>query len=244
MMRFRRPSLFAVLLTLAGVAFFVRLGIWQLDRASEKEVLLHRFATAVRAPIRDFASVQRGALPHRYPHLVVSGHYLTGHKYMLDDQVHDHRDGVQVYAVFQPDGRQRLLLVDLGFLPREGAYQKLPQLLPLKPGAVQIKGIYAPPPPPGLKLGGNALAKQKAWPKLTTYIDMRQISHDLHAPVYPRVLLLDPDPSTAYVRQWTPTFMPPARHRGYAFQWFTFAFAAVVIFVILHRKRDNGEDDE
>jgi surfeit locus 1 family protein len=33
--------------------------------------------------------------------------------------------------------------------------------------------------------------------------------------------------------------MPPARHRAYAFQWFTFAAAAVVMFVVLHRKRRN-----
>jgi cytochrome oxidase assembly protein ShyY1 len=31
--------------------------------------------------------------------------------------------------------------------------------------------------------------------------------------------------------------MPPERHRAYAFQWFTFALAAVVIFVLLHRQR-------
>ena len=31
--------------------------------------------------------------------------------------------------------------------------------------------------------------------------------------------------------------MPPARHRAYAFQWFTFALAAVVILLVVHRKR-------
>ena len=31
--------------------------------------------------------------------------------------------------------------------------------------------------------------------------------------------------------------MPPARHRAYAFQWFAFAVAAVVILLVLHRKR-------
>ncbi|TAL88103.1 MAG: SURF1 family protein, partial [Rhodanobacter sp.] len=31
--------------------------------------------------------------------------------------------------------------------------------------------------------------------------------------------------------------MPPIRHRAYAFQWFSFALAAVVILLVLHRKR-------
>ena len=243
MIRLRRPSWFAVLLTLAGVAFFVRLGVWQLDRAAGKEVLLRRFATAASAPVQDFDSVQGRVDPDRYPHLRLHGKFLQHRFYILDDQIHAGRGGVQVYAPFQASGHARLLLVDLGFLPRRDAEQ-LPDLPPLPQGPIDLEGIYVPPPPPGLKLGGNALAGQQDWPKTTIYIDLGQIGADLHAGIYPRVLLLDPDPSTAYVRQWTPTFMPPARHRGYAFQWFSFALAAIAIFVILHRKRDTGDDDE
>jgi len=242
--RLRRPSWFAVLLTVAGVLFFVRLGIWQLHRAAEKKVLLARFADAASAPLQDFSSIRGGLVPTRYPHLRVHGQYLPGRSYMLDDQEIAGRPGVEVYAPFRVDGRDRELLVGLGFLPREGARLKLPQLPPLKPGPVTLEGIYAPPPAPGLKLGGNALARQHAWPKLTTYIDMQQIAGDLHAGLYPRVLLLDPDPAVAYLRKWKPGFIPPARHYGYAFQWFSFALAAVVIFVILHRKTESGEDDE
>jgi len=38
----RRPTWFAVALTVVGVLAFVRLGIWQLDRADEKDELLRR----------------------------------------------------------------------------------------------------------------------------------------------------------------------------------------------------------
>jgi cytochrome oxidase assembly protein ShyY1 len=33
--------------------------------------------------------------------------------------------------------------------------------------------------------------------------------------------------------------MPPARHRAYALQWFSFALAAIVMFVVLHRVRHD-----
>jgi cytochrome oxidase assembly protein ShyY1 len=56
--------------------------------------------------------------------------------------------------------------------------------------------------------------------------------------LYPRVLALDADASSIYVRKHTLDLsMPPARHRAYAFQWFAFAVAAVVILLVLHRKR-------
>jgi cytochrome oxidase assembly protein ShyY1 len=39
--------------------------------------------------------------------------------------------------------------------------------------------------------------------------------------------------------------MPPARHRAYALQWFSFAIAAIVMFFVLHRvKRDDATTDE
>lgn len=241
MMRLRRPSWFALTLTLVGVVLFVRLGIWQLHRADEKEVLLRRFAAAAQAPLQDFADVAGHATPDRYPHVRVHGRYLPQRDYLLDDQVVGGQIGVRVYAPFVPDAGDTLLLVNLGFLPRQGAQQRLPDRPPLPAGETTLTGLYAPPPPAGLKLGGNALPREARWPKLTIYIDLEAIGADLGRRLYPRVLLLDQDPASPYVRLWTPDFMPPARHRGYALQWFSFAIAAVVIFLVLHRRRDHDE---
>ncbi|WP_439955118.1 SURF1 family cytochrome oxidase biogenesis protein [Klebsiella pneumoniae] len=47
------------------------------------------------------------------------------------------------------------------------------------------------------------------------------------------------------MRSWTANVMPPARHRAYALQWFSFALAAIVMFFVLHRvKRDDTPDQE
>jgi cytochrome oxidase assembly protein ShyY1 len=72
---------------------------------------------------------------------------------------------------------------------------------------------------------------------VTLAIDRDEIAADLQRPLLPRVLLLDPDPASGFARAWTPNLMPPARHEAYAFQWFAFAVAAVVIFVLLHWKK-------
>ncbi|WP_206064303.1 SURF1 family protein [Oleiagrimonas sp. C23AA] len=237
-MRLRRPSVFAVLLTLAGVVLFIRLGIWQLNRAVEKEQLLRRFATANSAPTVPFSKVAAGAPAHAYPHVSVAGHFLRHHLYVMDDQVLGDRVGVQVYAPFVVSGGQRVVLVGLGFLPRGGSGKTLPYIPPLPDHRMTLHGLYVPPPAPALRMGGNRLPDQKQWPKTMIYMDLGDISKDLGHPLYPRRLLLDPDPAQPYVRKWTPGVMPPARHRGYAFQWFSFAAAAVAIFVILHRRRD------
>ena len=237
MISFRRPSLFAVLLTLAGIAAFIALGIWQLRRAHEKEILLARFAQAARAAVQPFAQVADAPPQSTYPHVRVRGRYASRRIYILDDRLHAGQLGVNVFVPFLPDRGSRGLLVNEGFLPREGPREALPDLPPLPEGEVTLTGLYAPAPAPGLKLGGNPLTRESAWPKLLTFIDLHALAGDLHQALYPRVLLLDADPASPYVRQWVPDVMPPARHRAYALQWFTFALAALVIFFIMHRKR-------
>ena len=243
--RLRRPSWFAVALTVCGVAAFVALGLWQLRRADYKVALLARFAQAAHAPLQPFAAVEKVSGDAAYPHATVRGQFLPDRVYLLDDQMRADQLGVVAYASFRPDNRDRVLLVALGFLPRQGVAQSLPDLPPLRAGETTLTGIYASAPRPGLKLGGNRLPAQTKWPKLVTYIDLSDIAADLGRTLYPRVLLLDPDPATTYVRLWVPDTMPPARHRAYALQWFTFALAAVVIFFVMHRVHGdapNGND--
>ncbi len=239
----RRPSWFALLLTVAGALLFIRLGVWQLHRADEKEQILRRYATAETAAPRDFAAVASNPPVDAFPRILAQGEYLTDRLYLLDNPKHDQRGGVEVYAPFRLRSGDRLLLVDLGFLPGNGTDQA-PQLPPLSTGVQTLQGLYVPAPGVGFEMGGNALARQTQWPKTTVYLDLPQVAADLGTALYPQVLILDADPSSIYVREHTIDFsaMPPARHRAYAFQWFTFAVAAVVILLVLHRRRPSRSD--
>ncbi|WP_243042843.1 SURF1 family protein [Dyella sedimenti] len=241
----RRPSWFALLLTAAGALLFIRLGVWQLHRADEKEHILRRYAAAETAPPRDFAAVAEKPPVDAYARVKVQGAYIADKLYLLDNPRHDQRGGVEVYAPFRPHGGDRLLLVDLGFLPGNGTDES-PQLPPLPAGEQALQGLYVPAPGVGFEMGGNALARQSRWPKTTVYLDLPQVAADLGAPLYPQVLALDQDTASIYVREHTIDFsaMPPARHRAYAFQWFTFAVVAVVVLLVLHRRRPTRPPDE
>lgn len=250
MIGFRRPPWWALLLTAAGALLFVRLGVWQLHRADFKEALLRRYAASASAPRQDFARVAEAPPADGFPRVQVDGRYLVDRLYLLDNPQHDERGGVEVFAPFELHDQSQLLLVDLGFLPGNGTAQA-PQLPPLPTGEISLEGLYVPPPPTGFEMGGNALARQTRWPKSSIFLDPVEVARDLGRPLYPRVLALDADQASIYVRVHTLDFssMPPARHRAYAFQWFSFAIAAVVILLVLNRKRRPREsrsqnDDE
>lgn len=252
MMRLRKPSWLAVALLIAGLALFVALGIWQLQRGAFKQDLLDRFAASSIAPTQPFADAAANRPTETvYPHVRVDGQFLSDQVYVLDNQRRNGRSGVLVFVPLLPQSAcrdsncksARALLVNLGFLPRLPGPRSLPDLPPMAQGKVELTGLYAPPPGSGLRLGGNPLPRQSDWPKSTTWIDLDQIGEDLGRTLYPRVLLLDPEVDTPFVRSWAPETMPPVRHYGYAFQWFAFAFAALIIFYILHRPRRNKNPD-
>ena len=225
---------------MAGALLFIRLGVWQLHRADFKEALLRRYAASVSAPLQDFAKVAEAPPADGFPRVRVRGHYLADRLYLLDNPKHDGRGGVEVFAPFALHGQSQLLLVDLGFLPGNGN-GKTPQLPPLPTAEVSLQGLYVPPPPVGFEMGGDALSRQTRWPKNSIFMDPAEIARDLGRPLYPRLLALDADPASIYVRVHTLDFgdMPPARHRAYAFQWFSFAIAVVVILLVLNRKRGS-----
>lgn len=233
------PSLFAWLLTLAGVVVFCMLGIWQLDRKAEKEKFLTAFAEAPKSAPVELATVVDIADDARYPHVHATGHFIADRGYLFDEQFHDGNPGVRVVAAFDT-GSTRLLLVDRGWVAWNHAPGTQPTMPPL-PSQRDISGIYAPYPGGGIRVGGDPLPSQTTWPKLTLHIDPAEISADLGRQVLPRILLSDPASSSGFVREWTPNVMPPERHAAYAFQWFALAAAAVVILIARHwRKVDNA----
>lgn len=240
MRRWQRPTAFAVLLTAFGIAGFIALGIWQLERAAGKQRLLERYSElAHQAPVA-FDSVRSVTDELRYPHVYIRGHYLPDRGYLLDEQPHGEDIGVQVIAVFAGDGEDKLLLVDRGWVPWSHAPGTLPKYPPVPTGNLDLKGIYAAYPGTGLRIGGNALVREAAWPKLTLYLDRADLAADLGKPVFARMLLLDPDTDSGFAREWKPNVLPPQRHQAYAVQWFGFAIVALLIFISMHWKKEDN----
>lgn len=225
------------MLVVAGIGAFSTLGNWQLQRAVEKQALLASYAGAAANTAIPLGEARRREAGIVNPHVSVRGRFDSVHAYLLDDQIREGRQGVLAFAVFEPDNGAQPLLVNRGFITRD----RFEKLLALPADDIELTGLYAPSPGSGLRLGGNALPGQEHWPKLTIYIDPTEIGDDLGRKIDSRVLLLDSDPTSGFVRDWTPQVMSPQRHRGYAFQWFCFAIASAVIFIVLHWRREPGE---
>ena len=236
--RWHRPGWLAIVSASFGACLFTWLGFWQLHRATEKEALLAAYAGAAKiAPVM-LSQARRVPVGEIYPHVRVRGRYDLQRDYVLDDQVRDGRQGVIVLSPFKPDDGALALLINRGFIVKD-EHAQVPVIPELPSAEVELSGLYAPTPGTGLRLGGNALRGQAHWPKLTIHIDTTEIGEDLGYRIDSRVILLDADPASGFTREWTPQIIPPERHLGYAVQWFGFLVTTIVIFIVLHWRREK-----
>jgi len=128
------------------------------------------------------------------------------------------------------------LLVDRGWVPFTGSRARLPDVTLKADGPVRLTGRVAPLPSPGLASGRAAPAGTGPWPRVTSYPDIGQLAVALDRPLYSHILLLDAAAPFGYVRAWQPPGLPPLRHFSYAVQWWTFAVATLILWVLLSRR--------
>lgn len=230
-----RPPPWAWLATLSLLALLLGLGSWQLRRAHDKEVLLADYARAARQP----PLALRGDSPAPDTAAVAAsaqGTYLADRQMLLDNQSSRGRPGYQVWTPMRL-AAGGLILVDRGWIGLNRDPRILPQ--PAAPqGEAAVRGLWRALPRPGLRLAHPQIRSGQAFPAVVEYPTPADVATLLDEPVAPGVLLLAPDQPGGFVRDWNPGGeFPPARHYGYAVQWFALALTLLVIFVRMNLKR-------
>lgn len=223
------------LLALAGLALFLSLGRWQLDRAAEKRALVAGFDRGGAA----LAELPPGLAPvQRFQRLRAQGRYDPARQFLLDNMT---ADGVAGYRVLTPlvldDGR--VLLVDRGFVPGSGDRSRLPDVT-VGGQPREVTGRADTLPRPGIELTAPPAS---GWPRIVGFPRIEEIEVALGQPTFPQLLLLDPDQPDGYRRQWAPPALGPDRHLGYAVQWFAFAATVCVIWVLLSFRTVETKSD-
>ncbi len=235
-----RFSAFGAALTLFGVAFFIWLGTWQLDRAEQKEALLAQYEVGQRTRVA-ITSANADQLS-RYQRVSVTGRYDSTRQILLDNMPsHAGRPGFRVLTPMQtPAG---WLLVDRGWLPLGATRAELPDI---SVGETErnITGTMDALPRAGLQLESVPIAANAPWPRVLSFPAQDAVEQQLGHKLIPGVLLLDPSHPEGYERIWEAHLgFKPERHIGYAVQWFALAAAAVIIFILMGFRTKKATDE-
>jgi len=231
------PGLASTLLALIGAALCVRLGVWQWHRGSTAQAEWTRFARGTER-LQELGRGPVSALP-LFQRVAVSGELDGAHQFLLDNRSFRGRPGYEVLTPLKRAANPPLL-IDRGWVPFTGSRARLPQVSLEAPQCVSLTGRLADLPSPGLASGRVPPDPQAPWPKLTSFPSLGQLAAAFGAPLAPRILLLDPQASFGYAREWQPPGMSPLRHFAYALQWWCFAALALVVWAVMGARRPRG----
>jgi surfeit locus 1 family protein len=225
------PSIAAA--TLMGL--FVGLGVWQLNRAQEKEAMHLRYELRSQGPADSLTLPIQDRQAWQYRRVRTTGRFMTHRQFLLDNQVSRGEVGYHVLTPFKPAGHRRLVLVDRGWVPLGASRERLPDV-DVTDAKVAVKGTVYLPYEQSFSLGGMA-AGESGWPLRVQFVEFDSMASRLEQPLAHMILRLDPQSPYGYRREWQITPFGPERHRGYAVQWFALAVALLVIYVAVNLER-------
>ncbi len=228
-----QPGLWSIALTLAGVALFSGLGMWQLERAAFKDAVQQNYQQRLAEDYQRFdADAPLTDLEFRKLRLV--GEFDNAHSLLLDNRIYQGKAGYEVLTPLRLAGSDRILLVNRGWIAPGDSRQQLPQILPPAPAA-SVEGIVSFADAGGYRLGEVRLGDD--WPQLIPYIDMPALQQQFSSELLPLVLWMAEEQPGHYQRDWKPVWADPDKSRAYATQWFSFAVIAGILFLILNLRK-------
>jgi surfeit locus 1 family protein len=231
---FRR--IFPPLAALGLIALFISLGLWQLDRAGEKNRLLALFEND--APY----SRLTGDMPvTEFQNIEAYGRYLDERQVLIDNMFVDSRIGYFVITAFRYAATQPVLIVNRGWIARPAANDADPDL---STGSARrtIRGRVGHLPGVGIR-PGTAFEGAGDWPKKAIYPTLDDLSAELGQELLPFILLLSPESDDGFLRRWQPRESGAMMHYGYAFQWFAMATTVFVILLWQMRRRQLRDSE-
>ncbi|NMP33033.1 SURF1 family protein [Thalassotalea sp. M1531] len=235
---FRAVNIIWLAITLLVFSGLIKLGLWQAERASEKEVRLSRIEQLLgleHQPLENvLATIKEQEILNDQP-VILNGQFDPEVLIVLDNQSSDGRLGYRVFQLFHHQ-EELPVLVNLGWVSGSRDRSVLPDIEIIK-GTHQLKGNirYIEP---GIVLAEQAYSKNSI-PLRVQQVEIEKLGRLFSKQLLPFAVYLDKNEVVGYKKHWQPVVMPPEKHRGYAFQWFSLAIAWLALMIWAAWKNNN-----
>jgi len=206
-------------------ALLIKLAVWQLDRAVQKDIRLAKIASYQQQDAMGLGFIMQlqenqEALNDLPIHL--SGRFNNQQRFLLDNQVYKGRLGYRVVQLFEDKESGLTVLVNLGWIQGSIDRAFIPQFKEIE-GLVSFRGNVRILEPAILLQ--DQILENDHWPQRIQSIEIDKISELLKESLVPFIVYVDNNEEIGYVKDWVPIVMPPDKHMGYSFQWFSLAIA-------------------
>jgi surfeit locus 1 family protein len=225
------PSLIPTLAAIAMIALTLSLGNWQLNRAQYKRGLQARFDSAGAGPAIHLPGSKVNEQELQYHKVELKGKFDPAHEIYLANRIYQSVPGYHVLTPMEIGDSGMYVLVNRGWVAAGINRSDLPEVKTPQ-GLVSIEGIAEIPSKHYLELSGNTV-QGKLWENL----NMEKYAATVPYPLQPIMVLQLNDTGDGLIRKWERPDTGVSMHMGYAFQWFTMAFAILVTYIVVNTKR-------
>ncbi len=148
---------------------------------------------------------------------------------ILDNRVKNGRPGYEILEALRVDGLDAKILVNRGWVPASLDRSQLPEVEPIS-GTVQLRGtLYQ-------TLGGyrldDGIGLVSQWPARVGWVSAARAEQLYGEAFFAYQLRLDQDSPGALQTGWPTVSVQPAKHTGYAVQWFVMALVLLLMTLI------------
>jgi surfeit locus 1 family protein len=246
------PSLFGTLVSLICIALFIKFGLWQYNKAQQKMMIQAAYNLAKTDDALQFPlDLKNNAIDEwNYKKVKVSGVYEPKFQFLLDNQVEGNRVGYHVITPLKIDQSAQYVLINRGWILGKDTHTELPVFVTPTGKQTVIGQIWVPSKKiftleAKANMATNDTEKTKVdatgasitlatqpWQAVWQNMNMERYQHSVPFVVSKLALKLDQTSDAGgFVRNWQVPVARIATNIGYAYQWFGFALATLLIYI-------------
>lgn len=244
------PSLIGTIVTLICIPLFIKFGLWQYHKAQQKMAIqtAYNLAKTDDALMFPLNMNKINASNHyvlnvadwNYKKVKVTGEYEPKFQFLLDNQVEGNRVGYHVITPLKIDQSEQYVLVNRGWILGKDTHTELPKFdTPTGKQSVigqiwvpskKIFSLEAKLDKSNVAMSGIAQAWQPVWQNM----NMNSYQNSVPFVVSDLAIKLDKaGDAGGFVRNWQVPVERIATNIGYAYQWFGFALATLLIYIYM-----------
>ena len=229
----KRFLIWPLVFTLPGVVILLTMGGWQLERLAWKEALIAERTAGLTADPVALPGTAPEAARMNFRRVSVSGHYLAGMDFRLQNRNHNGKRGIDLISAFRRTAAEggAVVLINRGWVPLE----QLDNLPMVATGEVSVvRGVVRTGP-----TGRNAFTPDNDPQKSLWYsVDPLAMAASADLTAWPLVIEIDQDSTPGeFPVTGLSHYELKNNHLSYALTWFSLAAGLLVIFGLFLRQR-------
>jgi len=214
------------------VPILAGLGVWQVDRAWQKQAQAERWEDSAR-PADWPPDTEAVGQP-----VMLAGNYDPEVVWLLDNRTRNGRRGYEVLHLFHTDSGA--VVVNRGWVAAPGSRDQLPDIPMPATDAVTVRARVSDWPEP-MVLGDVDPVNAEGWPQRVAQLTAERAAGP-ERPVHPAMVRVADDAQPGALRTgWGSERMGAATHYGYAAQWFALALLLLTLTVATSFRKHEDE---